>query len=65
MPVEVEVHTAPHFKAPVSSKVEPRQLECGGVFISYTAYQIWVFYYIKWTLSKMGTLNAKKSIYGN
>ena len=33
MPVEVEVHTVPHFKAPVNGKVEPRGLEHGGIFI--------------------------------
>ena len=32
MPVEVEAHTVPHFKAAVNSKVEPRQLEWGNVF---------------------------------
>ena len=52
MPVEVEVHTVPHFKALVSSKVKPRQLECGGIFMFYTTFQTWIFYYIKWALSK-------------
>ena len=32
--VEVEVHTVPHFKAPVNGKVEPRGPEHGGIFIS-------------------------------
>ena len=27
MPFEVEVHTAPHFKAPVNGKIDPKQLE--------------------------------------
>ena len=43
MEVEVEVHTVPHFKAPVNSKVESRQLECGGVFMFYTACQTLAF----------------------
>ena len=33
MPVEVEVQTVPHFKAPVNAKVELWVLECGGTFI--------------------------------
>ena len=33
MPVEVEVHTVSHFKAPVNVKVELWGLECGGTFI--------------------------------
>ena len=28
--------------------MEPRQPECGGIFMFYTACQTWVFYYIKW-----------------
>ena len=52
MDVEVEDHTVPHFEAPVSSKVEPRQQECDGIFVSNTACQTWVFYYIKWALLK-------------
>ena len=46
MPVEVEVHTVPQFKAPVNSKVGPRQLECDGSFM-YTGkkkdWDTWVF----------------------
>ena len=34
VPVEVEVHTVPHFKAPVNSKLEPQGPEHGGIFIS-------------------------------
>ena len=30
VPVEVETHKVPHFKAPVSGKVE---LKCGGIFM--------------------------------
>ena len=37
MPVEVELHTVPHFKAPVNAKVELRGLECGGTFIIQTS----------------------------
>ena len=37
MPVEVEVHTVPHFKAPVNAKVELWGLECGGTFIIQTS----------------------------
>ena len=33
VPVEVEVHTVPHFKAPVNCKVEPRGPEHGGILI--------------------------------
>ena len=33
MPDEVEVHTVPHFKAPVNGKVEPRVPVHGGIFI--------------------------------
>ena len=33
VPVEVEVHTVPHFKAPVNVKVEPRGPEHGDIFI--------------------------------
>ena len=44
MPVEVEVHTVPYFKAPVSSKVEPRQLECSSLF------------YVLHSLSNLGLL---------
>ena len=32
LPVEVEVCTVPHFKAPFNAKVEPGGLECGGTF---------------------------------
>ena len=32
MPVEIEVHKAPHFKGPVNGKLDPRQLECGSTF---------------------------------
>ena len=37
VPVEVEVHTVPHFKAPVNAKVELWRLECGGTFIIQTS----------------------------
>ena len=32
VPVEVEVHTIPHFKVPMNGKVGPGRLECGGTF---------------------------------
>ena len=32
VPIEVEVHTVPHFKAPVNAKVGPGGLKCGGTF---------------------------------
>ena len=35
MPVEIEVHTVSHFKASINAKVEPKRLECDGIFISY------------------------------
>ena len=47
MPVEVEVHTVPHFKAPVNSKVEPR----GPVHVVNSIFQN--------TRSKMGHLLHK------
>ena len=34
VPVEVEIHTVPHFKAPVNNKLEPRGPEHGGILIS-------------------------------
>ena len=37
MPVEVEVHTVPHFKAPVNAKVELWKLQCDGTFIIQTS----------------------------
>ena len=37
MSVEIEVHTAPHFKAIINAKVEPEGLVCDGIFISYQA----------------------------
>ena len=36
MPVEVEVHTVPHFKAAVNGKVEPRGPEHGGILYCKT-----------------------------
>ena len=35
MPVEIEVHTVPHFKVPINAKVEPEGLECHCIFIFY------------------------------
>ena len=35
VPVEIEIHTVPHFKATINTKVEPEQLGCDGIFISY------------------------------
>ena len=35
LPVEIEVHTVPHFKGTISGKVEPEGLECDGIFIFY------------------------------
>ena len=37
MPVEIEVHTVPHFKATINTKVEPEGLESDGIFTSYYA----------------------------
>ena len=34
-PVEIEVHTVPHFKITINTKVEPERLECDGISISY------------------------------
>ena len=31
MPVEVEVHTVPHFKAPINGKIDILGPECGKV----------------------------------
>ena len=33
MPIEIEIHTVPHFKAPVNSKLDPKGKEHGGIFI--------------------------------
>ena len=33
MPVEEEVHTVSHFKAPVNAKEEPGPIECGDAFM--------------------------------
>ena len=33
VPFEVEVHTVPHFKAPVNVKVEQREPEHSDIFI--------------------------------
>ena len=33
VPVEVELHTVPHFNAPVNAKVGPGGLKCGGTFM--------------------------------
>ena len=32
VPIEIEVHTVPHFKAPLNAKIEPGRLECGDTF---------------------------------
>ena len=37
MPVGVEAHTVPHFKAPVNAKVELWGIECGGTLIIQTS----------------------------
>ena len=37
MPVKVEVHIVPHFKAPVNAKVELWRLACGGTFTVQTS----------------------------
>ena len=37
MPVEIEVHTVPHFKATINTKVWPEQLGSDGISISYKA----------------------------
>ena len=37
MPVEIEVHTVPQFKAPVNAKEELLGLECGGTFAIQTS----------------------------
>ena len=33
VPVEIEAHTVPHFKAPVNGKIDLWEPECGGTFI--------------------------------
>ena len=35
MPVEIEVHTVPHFKGTINAKMEPEGLECNGISIFY------------------------------
>ena len=41
MPVEVEVHTVPHFKAPINGKIDLWGPECGGTFtLDYTLVNI-------------------------
>ena len=35
VPVKIEVHTVPDFKAAINTKVEPEQLGCDSIFISY------------------------------
>ena len=37
VPVEIEVHTVPHFKASVNAKVELWRLACGGTFTIQTS----------------------------
>ena len=37
VPVEVKIHTIPHFKDPVNPKVELWRLECGGIFTIQTS----------------------------
>ena len=37
MPVEIKVHTVPHFKAPVNAKVEPWGLEGDGMFTKWNS----------------------------
>ena len=37
MPVQVELHTVPHFKAPVNAKLELWGLEYGGTFAIQTS----------------------------
>ena len=37
MPVEIDVHTVPHFKATINTKVESEVPESDGIFISYQA----------------------------
>ena len=37
MPVEIEAHTVPHFKATINTKVWPEQLGSDGISISYKA----------------------------
>ena len=34
MPVEVEDHTVPHFKAQISGKVDLSEPECRGIYIA-------------------------------
>ena len=33
MPVEIEVHTVPQFKAPINGEIDLLGPECGGTFI--------------------------------
>ena len=35
MPAKIEVHTVPHFKAPINAKVDHEGLECGSTFTLY------------------------------
>ena len=37
MPVKVEVHTVPHFKAPINAKVERWGLEGANTFMYYNS----------------------------
>ena len=42
VPVEVEVHTVPYFKALVNTKVGPGGLKWGGTFTSYYSIVSWI-----------------------
>ena len=35
VPVKVEVHTVPNFRAPVNIKLEPREPGHGGIFMTW------------------------------
>ena len=52
MPVEIEVHTLPHFKAPVNSKVEPWGLDGAGIFTCTSEGWSGAVKHIKWAFFK-------------
>ena len=37
MPVEIKVHTVPHFTAPINSNMEPWGLEGDGIFMKWNS----------------------------
>ena len=51
MPLEVQGHTVPHFKALFSGKLDARRLECDSIFTFYYLLLKILFQYIKLGLS--------------